>query len=101
MKIAIASIENNPNSEISARGGRAPYYLIFENGELVETFKNPFALGGGGAGPALAKVLVNKGVNLVILGKIGEKMASALRENGLSFEEKQGIVADFAKGNSL
>ena len=36
MKIAIASEGKDVDSEISSRGGRAPYYLIFEDKELVE-----------------------------------------------------------------
>ena len=42
MKIAIASVDKDENSEISSRGGRAPYYLIFnEKREFLETVSNP------------------------------------------------------------
>jgi predicted Fe-Mo cluster-binding NifX family protein len=47
MKIAIASEGENEESSISIRAGRAPYYLIFKDGKLVEKWKNPFARGGG------------------------------------------------------
>ena len=30
MKIAVAAIEKEENSEISSRAGRAPYFLIFD-----------------------------------------------------------------------
>ena len=88
MKIAIASEGKDENSEISSRGGRAPYYLIFENKKLIETIKNPFAAGSGGAGFSVAYMLAEKKVNLVIAEKIGGNMESALKEKGIEFKEE-------------
>ena len=85
MKIAIASEGENIDSDISIRGGRAPFYLIFENKKLIETIKNPFAIGGGGAGFSVAFMLADKKVNLVIAGKIKENMLTALTEKGIKF----------------
>jgi len=90
MRIAIASEGNNEDSEISQRGGRAPYYLIFENQKIIETIKNPFATGSGGAGFSVAYMLADKKVNLVIAGKIGGNMMSALKEKGIEFREESG-----------
>jgi len=90
MKIAIASEGKQKNSEISQKGGRAPYYLIFEDKKLIETIKNPFAKGAGGAGFSVAYMLADKKVNLVFAGKIGGNMVSALKEKGIEFEEKSG-----------
>ncbi len=87
MKIAIASDGKEITSTISEKGGRASYYLIFENGVLLEIFKNPFAVGGGGAGPSVAKVLKGKGISKVFGKKFGEKMISALQERKVKFEE--------------
>ena len=94
MKIAIASEGKDIESEISEKGGRAPYYLVFENKEIVETIKNPFAAGGGGAGFSVAYMLAEKKVDLVIAGKFGGNMESALKEKGLKFEEKVGKVKE-------
>ena len=88
MKIAIASEGKEINSEISQKGGRAPYYLIFENKKLIETIKNPFAAGSGGAGFSVAYMLAEKKVNLVIAGKVGGNMVSALKEKGIEFKEE-------------
>jgi len=88
MKIAIASEGKKIESEISGKGGRAPYYLIFEGKKLVEVIKNPFATGGGGAGFSVAHMLANKKVSLVIAGKIGGNMESALKEKGIKFKEE-------------
>lgn len=88
MKIAIASEGKTPDSQISTMGGRAPYYLIFENKKLIETIKNPFASGSGGAGFSVAYMLAEKGVKRVIAGKVGENMISALNEKGIEFKEE-------------
>ena len=90
MKIAIASEGKDIDSEISERGGRAPYYLVFEDKKLVETIKNPFAKGSGGAGFSIAYMLEEKNINLVIAGKIGGNMESALNEKKIKFKEESG-----------
>ncbi len=94
MKIAIASLGKNIDSEVSPQAGRAPFYLIFEDGKLIETWKNVFATGGGGVGPAVAKVMSDKKVVKIISAKLGEKMITALEEKGIEFEEKTGIIKD-------
>ena len=97
MKIAIASEGEKEDSEISLRGARAPYYLIFENKKPIETIKNPFAIGGGGAGFSVAYMLADKKVNLVIAGKVGGNMISALKEKEIKFEEKSGKITKVSK----
>ena len=94
MKVAIASEGKDVESEVSLRGGRAPYYLIFEKAKLIEVIKNPFAVGGGGAGWSVAHMLANKKIDLVIAGRVGPNMESALKEKGLKFKEASGKVKD-------
>ncbi|MEA2064753.1 MAG: NifB/NifX family molybdenum-iron cluster-binding protein [Patescibacteria group bacterium] len=98
MKIAIATIGKKEDAEISGRGGRAPYYLIFnEKGEFIETISNPFATGGGGAGFSVAKMLADKGVDIFVAGVMGGNMAGALKERGLEFREKTGKAEEVAR----
>jgi len=95
MRIAVGSMYKDINSTIAMQAGRAPFYLIFDEiGELVETIKNPFSKGGGGAGPGVAKMLADKSVETVIIGKCGEKMIVALKDRNINFVERKGIVQD-------
>ena len=94
MKIAITSLGKNPKSEISPQAGRAPYYLIFEDGKLIEAWKNVFSVGGGGVSLAVSKIMADKGVNKVISVNFADKMINTLKEKGIDFEEKTGIVED-------
>ena len=88
MKIAIASEGKTLDSDIGLNGGRTPYYLIFEDKKLLEVVKNPFATGSGGAGFSVAYMLAEKKVDLVIAGKFGGNMESALKEKGIKFKEE-------------
>ena len=98
MKIALATIKNSLASSISSQAGRAPYYLIVnDQGQLLEAIKNPFAIGGGGAGNAAAKMLADKGVSLVVAEKFGPNMVAALEERGVRYKEKQGLAEDVIK----
>lgn len=83
MKIAIASTGESEDSDLSTVFGRAPYFLIFEDGKLSKSIKNPFTVGGGGAGPGSAQMLHNEGVQKVVCAKAGEKAKSALDEKGM------------------
>jgi len=71
MRIAIASDGKDENAKVSKVSGRAPYYLIFEDGKLTKAIKNPFRIGGGGAGFGVAEMLSDEKVEIVISGKFG------------------------------
>ena len=95
MRIAIASVSKEEGAEISPRPGRARFYLLYdEANELLEVISNPFSRGGGGAGFGVAKMLADKGVNIVVGGQFGENMEGALRERGLKYSEMTGSVRD-------
>ena len=84
MRIAVAAVGKEEGSEISNQGARAPYYLIFdENGKLLETLSNPFSIGGGGAGFAVAKMLADKNIDVIIAGNFGPNMIGALDEKNI------------------
>ena len=86
MKIAIASTGKDENSEVSPVSGRAPYILVYEDKKLVEVIKNPFAIGGGGAGVSVAHMLSEKGVKVYIAGKFGPNVVNALKEKNIEMK---------------
>jgi predicted Fe-Mo cluster-binding NifX family protein len=95
MRIAVAALKKKEDSEIATQAGRAPFYLVFDDsGTLVETLKNPFSKGGGGAGFGVAKMLADSGIDTVVAGKFGQNMQSAFRERGLVAHEKEGTALD-------
>jgi predicted Fe-Mo cluster-binding NifX family protein len=95
MKIAIASVGQDENAEINPRPGRARFYLLFdESGNLLEVISNPFSRGGGGAGFGVAKMLADRGVDIVVGGQFGENMEGALRGRGLRYYEMAGNVKE-------
>ena len=86
------SMEKQEDSKLSIMAGRAPYYLIFEDKDLVKTIKNPFAIGGGGAGFAVAKMLADENVDIVVAGQFGANMLGALEEKNIKTKELQDIT---------
>jgi len=97
MRIAIASLGKNEDSEISNEAGRAPFYLIFEDGKLVETLKNIFRFGGGGSGISVAKMLSDNKVKKVIAGKFGPNVKTFFEEKNIEVIEKTGKVLEVLK----
>ena len=97
MKIAIASVDGKKDGDINPQAGRAPFYLIHEDGKLIETIKNPFAFGGGGAGFGVAKMVADKGVEKIVAGQFGPNMIADLEERGIKYEEAQGKIVDTIK----
>lgn len=91
MRIAVASEGKDLDSLVSNVSGRAPYYLVVEDNKIVQTIKNPFAVGGGGAGLGVAKMLKNQNIGIVISQKFGPKMISALNDYGIKQKEVDEI----------
>jgi predicted Fe-Mo cluster-binding NifX family protein len=86
MRVAIASSDKKESSQVSPVGARAEYYLIFENKKLVKTIKNPFAVGGGGAGFAVAQTMADEKVDLFVCGRVGPNMQTALETKGIKLK---------------
>ena len=95
MKIAVAAIGKDETSEVSPWSGQSKFYLIFnERGDLLEVISNPFSLGGGGAGFGVAKMLADKGVDIVVGRQVGEHMDEILKMRGLRYCEMTETVKD-------
>jgi len=92
VKIAIASNGKDESTQISKVSGRAPYFLIFENGKLTKTIKNPFRIGGGGAGFAVAEMLSDEKVEMIVSGQFGLNIMNAFESKGIQCKEMSGIT---------
>ena len=91
----MAAIGKDETSEVSPRSGRSKFYLIFnDKGDLLEVISNPFSRGGGGAGFGVAKMLADKGVDIVVGRQVGEHMDEILKMRGLRYCEMTGKVKD-------
>ncbi len=91
MRIAIAVTDKNQNSQISEKAGRTPYYLIFnEEGEVLKEISNPFLRDKGGAGVAVANMLADEEINVVVAGDFGRKMIDVLEHKGIKYYQEEG-----------
>ena len=87
MKIAIASQGKDEESFLSEVTARAPYFLVFEGSNLVESIKNPFMIGGG-AGYSVAHLMQEKGVDLLVSGgPFGNVIKASLEEKGIKMKQ--------------
>ncbi|MCK5076376.1 MAG: NifB/NifX family molybdenum-iron cluster-binding protein [Calditrichia bacterium] len=92
-KIGISAKENNWESPIDDRFGRAQFFLVFdEESEKEEWIENTIG-GAHGVGPKVTQMLAQKGVNIVIAPQLGQ--------NALQAMQAAGITAYRYEGNSL
>lgn len=96
MITAVAAEGNTAGAPVSDLGARAPYYLLFEGGDMKEAVKNPFAVGGGGAAFSVAHLLAEKGVERFISGAVGPNMQDVLAEKGIAYEQSSATSASEA-----
>jgi predicted Fe-Mo cluster-binding NifX family protein len=95
MRIAIAADEEDLDANVSYLGGRAPYYLIVnEQGNLVSSFRNPYAQTPRHAGYDLSKLLIDEEVDAVIAGLLGPTMIESLSNAGIKCVVKRGRIRD-------
>jgi len=96
MKITIASSGKDKESEISSQAAHALFFLVFNGeGELIETFENPYDIEMRGTGPAIVDLLAEKGTDVFIAENIGERMARALETKNIRYQKvSSGTVAE-------
>ncbi|MBC8233729.1 4Fe-4S binding protein, partial [bacterium] len=111
MNIAIASTGKSLDSRISLDFGRAPFFLIIDQGSMkMMALANPHTEAQPCAGILVADMLAKEGVKLVIAELCGERAAQALQRAGIKlttgakgnvreiFERyKQGLLLDRAE----
>ena len=84
MKIAITATQPSLDAQIAPRFGRCQYFLIVELDDMtVEAVENPNIAAGGGAGIQSAKLVAEKGAQVVLTGNCGPNAFSALEAAGI------------------
>jgi predicted Fe-Mo cluster-binding NifX family protein len=95
MKIAIAATSSAKDAQVSKRGARSAYYLLYDTeSSLFEVFSNPASQTERGAGPQAAAYLISRGVNKVVAGHFGSKFRIELEDVGIICIEKTGTISD-------
>jgi len=84
MKIAITSTGDTLDALVNERFGRCQYFLIIDPDTMkFEAVPNPAEQVQGGAGPKAAEVIINKGVNVLLAGHVGDKAEQALEAGNI------------------
>ncbi|HUT27814.1 MAG TPA: NifB/NifX family molybdenum-iron cluster-binding protein [Methanomassiliicoccales archaeon] len=107
MKVAVTSAGQGPESMMDDRLGRCPYFVILDTATgNIESLQNTAAEASSGAGTKAMQMLVDKGVDVVITGRIGPHASAMLAETKL--EAVTGIsgmvgevLKDFTKKRGL
>ncbi len=98
MKIAISSTGKSLESEIDARFGRCPYFLIVDvdNKEIknAKAIENTAAGQMGGAGITAAEIVANEKVNAVITANLGPRAFSVFGQFGIKVYQGRGKIKD-------
>lgn len=95
---AIAAQGAETSAEISKLAGIAPYFHLYgETGVPVEVLPNSFLDMEFGTGPAAARMLVEKGVVVLVARKVpGPKMMEVLDQHSVRLVRRIGSVQEVA-----
>ncbi len=84
MKIAVTATGGSMSAQVEQNFGRCAYFMIVD----IETMKfepvqNPAASMSGGAGPAAAQTINDRGCKVLLTGVIGPNAQSSLQQYGI------------------
>ena len=108
MKIVISSTGPDLDSAVDPRFGRAAYLLIVdsESGELVESINNATGVNAGqGAGIKAASLIVDKGAEVVLTGRLGPNAMAVVEKanikivSNISGTVREAVAQFGAKGS--
>lgn len=84
MKIAVAATTNNISADVSIYGGRAPFFLIFdEEGNLLDCWTNKFTEMESGAGYEVSQMMIEENVDILVGGVLGPTIIRELTNHGI------------------
>lgn len=82
MKIAVTSLGDNLNSNLSEKFGRCPYFIIYntEDKSFISLQNEGINLQSA-AGPKAAETIINENVDVLLTGHIGDKAENVLQRS--------------------
>ncbi|MQL53869.1 dinitrogenase iron-molybdenum cofactor biosynthesis protein [Desulfofundulus thermobenzoicus] len=84
MKVAISAQKDHMDAPVEPRFGRCPYFILTDtDGDNWEALPNTGNQSSGGAGVQTAQLLVNRGVQAVLVGQIGPNAMEVLLRAGI------------------
>lgn len=94
MKVAVTSSGPGAEALMDDRLGRCPFFVIMDTASgAVESFANPAADASSGAGTKAMQALLDRGVEVVITGRIGPHAQAMLEETELrAVTGRSGVV---------
>jgi len=93
MKIAVAATGGSLDAQVSPQFGRCRYFVIVDSETMrFEAFSNPASGSAGGAGPAAARQIADRGAQVVLAGRVGPNAEQALAAAGIRFAQASGTV---------
>ena len=104
MKICVTSQGDQLDSQVEARFGRSPYFLIVDTETReFEAILNPNVTATGGVGIQSGQLMAQKGVKVVLTGKVGPNASETLEAAGISVilnvsGSVAGAVEQYKKG---
>lgn len=83
MKIAIGTLAGELDATVSERFARAPWFLVIEDGKVIEALEGSAASASHGAGGMAVQLLADHGVKAVLARQLGPKAAAAVKAAGM------------------
>lgn len=84
MRVAVSSSGTVLDSQVDARFGRCPYFVVADPSTMeFEAIENPGGASAQGAGIATAQMVADKGVEVVLTGNCGPNAYQALNAAGV------------------
>ncbi len=105
MKIAVSSTGPDLDAEVDPRFGRCAYLLVVDPDSLeMEVIENQNKMMGGGAGIQTARMVAERGVEVVLTGNCGPNAYQTLSAAGVQIitgvsGTVRRVVEDFKQGN--
>ena len=99
MKIAVTSSGPGTEALMDDRLGRCPYFVIMDTASgSIESFANPAMDASSGAGTKAMQALLDKGVEVVITGRVGPHAQAMVDETEIkAITGRSGVVGQVLK----